>query len=354
MSLKTIIEKSKSFVIKLYENNKDYKEILKDKKKLSVLFIFFFFLIFLNYFFFFSSSLTSLEKQTIQETFYKDWTEYTGPKTLDWKIPNEETQFLLTKQNLTEDEIEIIRKWLKNPNFKVSSDEITKITDTTVLINSSLPWIEEYKRNLVSNNQYENFIFYDINSDKAKELLSYTSKKYITTPIYIYWKTNPNINPDQLENNYFFLDEDSVNIYHTININSEVNSLILNICKDSLLIKNVSSDSYILSIWEEWLKGTIKDYSLLNTLNSNICYIPSISLLDNTNFNLEEYFQSSEKLVYLIYYNNFKIKKDISTENLELSNKIKLLSSLLEHKNWLFFLSNENLKLYNLNLLKIK
>lgn len=314
--------------------------------------------------------LTDSEKILIKKTLYNEKGEYIWPlvqkriSLKQWEnlitsretlIPPNKVLVLLSKwnKNLTKKEIQYIRDKLNNPNFNLTKEEALKITKTIVIVDSSLPYIEEFKKNIISKNPYEDFTFLDINSSKAQSLIKESWEKYISTPLFIYGDKNPNIVLEPWKS-YFFPKSEWQFITHTIKINKEILTIIQDICKDLLILK-WQSDKWLnlLALWRKGIYQIQKLYDDIKLTDKNVCFIPEdkdIWIITS------DYIQSNNKLLYFLnsLSNSKEIKEVQDEKNKDIINKIKLVNAVIKNKTQFYYIDEKNTKLYMLNKIQFK
>ena len=311
-----------------------------------------------------SSWLTKEQETLIEKTLYNEKSEYIWAR-IKWirldsptsqdNIPSKKIQLLLTKkkEELTSNELSTIRKELNDETYWLKKEEALKITKTTVLIDTSLPYIEEFKKEITEKNPYEDFIFIDINSNEAKSILKDTEEKYISTPIFLYWDKNPNVTPEEWKK-YFYPKSEDLSIIHTVTVNKELISTLKNACKELTLYWQYKEEElWFLAIWRKWLYRVQKMYDDLKLLDKSICFIPEEKDIDIIS---DSYIEDKSKLLktYKLLEVELSKSQTISEKNKELLNKIKLINAVLKNKSEFYFLDEQWEKLYMLDKIQFK
>lgn len=176
-------------------------------------------------------------------------------------------------------------------------------TKTTVLIDPTYPYIEEFKKKIVEDNQYEKFVFIDINSNKAKKILSWTKEKYTFTPIFLYWKNNPNVKLQKWKK-YFYPKPEDLPIVHTVFINQKLITAFDVICKNLIIPWEWI---HFLAIWKKWLYTLQKLYDDLKLLDKGVCLIDNNIIIPWVKNNIDETINTILKPGF--YYIDRKEKK---------------------------------------------
>lgn len=311
-----------------------------------------------------SSGVTKEQEALIQKTFYNEKNEYIWTR-IRWvslndtnstdNIPSKKILLLLTKkkEELTESELSTIRKELNDETYWLKKEEALNITKTTVLIDSSLPYIEEFKKKTIDKNPYEEFIFLDINSSEAKTILKDTDEKYISTPIFLYWDKNPNIALQEWKK-YFYPRSEDLSIIHTVTVNKELISTLKTACKDLTVYWKYKEDElWFLAIWRKGLYRVQKMYDDLKLLDKSICFIPEEKDIDIIN---DSYVDEKSKLLktYKLLEEELIKSQTVSEKNKELLNKIKLINAVLKNKSEFYLLDEQWEKLYMLDKIQFK